>query len=284
MPRMSVEHPITWLYVPGDRPDRFAKAAASGADVVIVDLEDAVRDERKDAAREAVLGAAGALASAPAAFHVRVNRLGSARSDDDLRALSGVVGLDGVRLPKVEGAGDVDRVAALLGDSEVPLFALVESARGLQRLDEIAAHPRIHGIALGEQDLLTETRIASQAAIDQIRVTAVLAALANGLPAPPMSVHPRLDDDEGLAASCRAGKALGMHGRTALHPRQLAAIVAAFTPSEDEVAWARRVVAAWSAPEAGARGALRLDDGEFVDAPVAERARRILQDAGVARP
>ena len=281
---MSVEHPITWLYVPGDRPERFEKAATSGADVVIVDLEDAVRDERKDAAREAVAAAAPMLAEAPAAFHVRVNALGSPRSDDDLRALAQLPGLAGVRLPKVEGAADVDRVAGLLGDADVPLFALVESARGLRRLDEIAAHPRIHGIALGEQDLLTETRISARAAIDQIRVTTVLTALAHGLPAPPMSVYPRLDDEDGLVRSCHEGAALGMRGRTALHPRQLAPIRAAFTPTEEEVAWASRVDAAWSAPEAAGRGAIALDGGEFVDAPVAERARRILADARAARP
>ncbi|GAA2171196.1 CoA ester lyase [Agrococcus versicolor] len=281
---MSVEHPITWLYVPGDRPERFEKAATSGADVVIVDLEDAVRDDRKDAAREAVLAAAPTLAQTPAAFHVRVNRLGSPRSDDDLRALADAAGLAGVRLPKVEGAADVDRAAALLGDADVPLYALVESARGLLRLDEIAAHPRIHGIALGEQDLLTETRISARAAIDQIRVTTVLAALAHDLPAPPMSVYPRLDDEDGLVRSCRDGAALGMRGRTALHPRQLAPILAAFTPTQDEIAWATRVEAAWSAPEAAGRGAIALDGGEFVDAPVAERARRILADARAARP
>jgi citrate lyase subunit beta / citryl-CoA lyase len=273
-----VTTPLCWLYVPGDRPDRFAKAAASGTDVVIIDLEDAVDATRKDAARANVVAY---LTEAPAgpAVHVRINDLRTARGRDDLGALAGAPGLAGLRLPKVDSAADLDDDR--LRDVEV--HALLESARGLSHVDEIAAHPRIAGISLGEQDLAAELSITDEGALDQLRVRVVVAAAAAGIGPVAMSVHADVTDDAGLRASCAHGRALGMVGRSAIHPRQVPVIRAAFRPTETEVANARAVVeAAESAGQQGV-GAFVLPDGRFVDAPIIAKARRTLALAGETR-
>lgn len=259
--------PVTWLYVPGDRPERFTKAVESGADVVIIDLEDAVAAADKE---QALRNAAAFLKDqVGTAVHVRVNDLASKRGQADLRGLTGLAGLAGVRVPKVEAPHAVD----LLTDLHVPVYALLESARGIVNAQAIAAHPKVAGIALGEQDLATELAITDEYAFDHLRMQAVIAAAAAGLPPVPMSVYPDIKDEEGLAASCRRGRGLGLFGRTAIHPRQIPVIRRAFRPTDDEVAHARQVVAAAE----GAGGAVALPDGRFVDAPILARAHATLK-------
>ncbi|MFG1947002.1 HpcH/HpaI aldolase/citrate lyase family protein [Nonomuraea sp. NPDC048826] len=259
--------PVTWLYVPGDRPERFAKAAASGADVVIIDLEDAVAPAHKD---EASANAAGYLRSRPAGgppVHVRVNDPATQRGLDDLAELAGQA--DAVRVPKVESATSLDLVERLGARA----YALLESAAGILEARAIAAHPCVDGVALGEQDLAAELGITGGPALDHLRLRAVLAAAAAGLPPVPMSVYPDVRDEAGLAASCADGRALGMFGRTAIHPRQIPVIRAAFRPTPQEAAKAAEIV---RAAEATGAAAFALPDGRFVDAPVLARARRTL--------
>ncbi|WP_240197701.1 HpcH/HpaI aldolase/citrate lyase family protein, partial [Nonomuraea lactucae] len=246
---------VTWLYVPGDRPERFAKAVASGADVVIIDLEDAVAPARKDEARANVAAylvertsylrerAAMGDGCGPGGgveVHVRLNDLATQRGLDDLSELAGLPGLDALRLPKIESARSLD----LLDHFPVPAYALLESAAGLVEATAIAAHPRVAGVALGEQDLAAELSITGESAVNHLRLQVVLAAAAAGLPPVPMSVHPNVRDEAGLAASCAAGRALGMFGRAAIHPRQLPAIRRAFTPTEEETARAAEILRA----------------------------------------
>ena len=259
--------PVTWLYVPGDRPERFGKAVASGADVVIIDLEDAVAPARKDEARE---NAVAYLRERPdgGVLHVRVNDPATARGRDDLAAVAGLA--DAVRLPKVESTGVLD---ALTG---APAYALLESAAGIVNAREIAAHPSVVGVALGEQDLASELGITDEQAMNHLRLQVVLAAAAAGLPPVPMSVYPDVKDEAGLLASCRAGRAIGMFGRTAIHPRQIPAIRRAFRPGEEETARAAEIVAAAERAEQAGLGAVALPDGRFVDAPIVARARRTL--------
>ncbi|NUS06785.1 MAG: CoA ester lyase [Nonomuraea sp.] len=257
--------PVTWLYVPGDRPERFEKAAASGADVVIVDLEDAVAPGRKDEARDNAVAYLRGRTGGPA-VHVRVNDVATARGRADLEAVGELA--DAVRLPKVENAATLD---ALGGTA--PLYALLESAAGILGARAIAGHPRVAGVALGEQDLAAELSITDESAMNHLRVQVVLAAAAAGLPPVPMSVYPDVKDEDGLIASCRAGRALGLFGRTAIHPRQIPAIRRAFRPTEEEAARAAEIVEA--AGRAGG-GAVALADGRFVDAPIVARARRVL--------
>jgi citrate lyase subunit beta / citryl-CoA lyase len=264
-----VNVPVTWLYVPGDRPDRFAKAVASGADVVIIDLEDAVAPARKDDARA---NAVAYLRARPdtGAVHVRINDLATQRGLDDLEAVGGLAGA--VRVPKVETSGALDLVERF----GVPAYALLESAAGILAARDLAAHPGVAGVALGEQDLAAELAITDENAMNHLRLQVVLAAAAAGLPPVPMSVYPDVRDEAGLLASCAAGRALGMFGRTAIHPGQVPLIRRAFRPGAEEAARAAEIVEAAERAEAAGAGAVALPDGRFVDAPVVTRARRTL--------
>lgn len=259
--------PVTWLYVPGDRPERFGKAVASGADVVIIDLEDAVAPVRKDEARR---NAVAYLRARPDTLgcqvHVRVNDPATARGRDDLAAVGELA--DAVRLPKVESTAVLEAVTG------APAYALLESAAGIVAAREIAAHPGVAGVALGEQDLAAELSITDEQAMNHLRLQVVLAAAAAGLPPVPMSVYPDVKDEAGLLASCRTGRALGLFGRTAIHPRQIPVIRRAFRPSEEETARAAEIVAAAEEAEQAGVGAVALPDGRFVDAPIVTRARR----------
>lgn len=265
------------LYVPGDRPERFARAFAAGADQVILDLEDAVAPERKGLAREAV---AELLAGpVPTRVSVRPNGAGTAWHEDDLAMLAQAPWRPGLRLPKVEGPDDVDRVLDQLGerlgerrDQGLELTCLLESARGVEQAYAVASHPDVSGIGLGEADLRAELGVTAEAGLDWLRVRSVVAARAAGLPAPAMAVYPRLDDDDGLRTSCLHGAALGLRGRAAIHPRQVPVIRAAFSPTAAEVADARMVLDALS----GGAGAVRLPDGRMVDAAMAAAARAVL--------
>lgn len=261
------------LYVPGDRPDRFAKAVAAGADQVILDLEDAVAAERKTLAREAVAEFLGGEVGGRIA--VRPNGPGTPWHDDDLAMLAAAGQRPALRLPKVESAVEVDRIVERFDGADLELSCLLESALGVERAFTIAQHPAVSAIGLGEADLRAELGITAEAGLDWLRVRAVVAARAAGLPAPAMAVYPRLDDPAGLLVSCRRGAALGLRGRAAVHPRQIATIREGFAPSAAEIADAEAVLAAL----AGSAGAVRLADGRMVDEAMAAQARRTLREA-----
>lgn len=264
---------LTWLYVPGDRPSVVHKALRSGADVVLVDLEDAVAPGRKAYAREATAELLADGPPGPAPVHVRINALDGPLAEDDVRALAHLPGLAGLRLPKVGAAAWLHRVAAWTGPRVPPLYALLESALGVERAYEIATgHPALHGLALGEADLRADLGVTSGSGLAYARSRAIVAARAAGLAPPPQSVHPDVRDTEGLARSCAEGRAAGFLGRTAIHPRQLPVIEEAYRPTQAEIAAAEEVVAA-AATDAGA---LALPDGRFVDAAVVAAARRTL--------
>ncbi|MFG1808591.1 HpcH/HpaI aldolase/citrate lyase family protein [Streptomyces sp. NPDC049040] len=278
-PRASAGRPagiaLTWLYAPGDRPHMVAKALRSGADVVLVDLEDAVRSERKEYARAATAELLAQPAPGPAAVHVRVNALDGPLLAADLAALGGLPGLCGLRLPKVGTPADVGRVVRIMRDAGgVPgLYPLLESALGVENAFAVAsADPAVRGIALGEADLRADLGLADEDALVWPRVRLVVAARAAGLAPPVQSVYPDVRDLAGLAASCRRGRALGFLGRAAIHPRQLPVIERAYLPSAPEIAAARETVAAADASP----GALALPDGRFVDPAVVAGALRVL--------
>lgn len=255
--------PLTWLYAPGDRPDVVRKALASGADVVIVDLEDAVAPERKAYALDAT---ADLLSEPhPVPVHVRIH------TPRDIPPLATLPGLSGFRVPKVTQATDIRRIADVVPG--LPLFPLLENALAVEHAYSIAtAHPSVHGIALGEADLRADLGVREDAGLDWPRSRIVVAARAAALPPPAQSVHPDVRDLESLAVSCARGRSLGFLGRAAIHPRQLPVIEHAYLPTPDEVAGAEEVVKAAEADG----GALALPDGRFVDAAVVEGARRVL--------
>ncbi|MCF1596706.1 HpcH/HpaI aldolase/citrate lyase family protein [Streptomyces muensis] len=267
--------PLTWLYAPGDRPHVVAKALTSGADIVIVDLEDAVAPDRKDYARSAT---ADLLSEPdhPVPVHVRVNALDTQAAAKDLEALATRPGLSGIRLPKVRSADQIVRLAETTPPSAggaPPLHALLESALGIERAYAIAsAHPSLRGIALGEADLRADLGIRGDAGLDWSRSRVVVAARAAGLPPPPQTVHPDIRDLEGLAATCAHGRALGFLGRAAIHPRQLPVIEQAYLPTEEELEQAETIIKA----AATNQGAQALPDGSFIDAAVVATAQRTL--------
>lgn len=272
------------LFVPGDRPERFAKAAASGADAIILDLEDSVAIPAKAAARAAV---ARYLAEpADVIRFVRVNPLGSGDLDADLAAVRGA---DGVMLPKAEGARDVAALVTRMGDAIVPILPVAtETPRAVFALGgyDVVAE-RLAGLTWGAEDL--PAAIGASAAresdgrytppYEMVRTLALMGAHAAGVAAIE-TVYPAIRDADGLAAYAARGARDGFTGMMAIHPTQVAAINAAFTPGEQALADARAVVAAFAA--APGAGALQLN-GRMIDAPHLKQARALLARAGEGR-
>lgn len=260
---------VTWLFVPGDRPERFAKAAAAGADLVVLDLEDAVAPDVKDTARADV---ADWLDRAEVLCAVRVNAT-APLLDADLAALAGSAPRL-VMLPKAEDPALVaDVVARLPRGSRV--VALVETARGVLTAPAVAAVPGVERLAFGSFDLAAELGVDPDhgPAMATARGALVLASAAAGLAAPVDGVTGAVDDAQRLAADVATSRALGFAAKLCIHPRQVPAVAEAFAPSADERAWAERVLAG-----AGDNG-VAVVDGRMIDKPVVDRARRVLATA-----
>ncbi|MGW0863825.1 aldolase/citrate lyase family protein [Streptomyces koelreuteriae] len=268
---MTAAYPLTWLYAPGDRPHVVAKALTSGADIVVVDLEDAVDPDRKAYARAATADLLGELPPIP--VHVRVNALDTPWAAPDIAAVARAPGLCALRLPKITSPAEVVRIAERAVPPGLPLYALLESALGVEHAYAVAgAHPSLRGIALGEADLRADLGVRDDAGLDWSRSRVIVAARAAGLPPPAQSVHPDVRDLAGLATSCAHGRALGFLGRAAIHPRQLAVIERAFLPTEAEIEHAETILKAATTQQ----GAQALPDGCFVDAAVVTAAQRTL--------
>jgi citrate lyase subunit beta/citryl-CoA lyase len=244
---------------------------------VVLDLEDAVPAQAKDAARATVAELLERGAARP--LWVRLNPPGSGLLADDLRAAARP-GLAGVRLAKAEDPEAVAAVGAALaggGAGHAAIHCLLESALGLERAYALAtAHPAVQGLALGEADLRADLGAASDEGLLYARSRCVAAARAAGLPPPVQSVWTHVRDLEGLRASCRRGRALGFVGRAAVHPAQLPVIHEAYSPTPGEVAEARALVARLEEAERAGRAAFALPDGRLVDRGVAETALRTL--------
>lgn len=265
--RAAVEMARSLLFVPGSRPDRFEKAEASGADIVILDLEDAVAPSDKKTARRAAV----AWAVNHDRCLVRVNGVGTQWLADELRALrgSGVA----VMLPKAESVDDVRRAHDESGGS--PIVSLVETPLGVVSALALAASGVVTRLALGNVDLAVALGVdpASQPALHHARASLVLASAVAGIAAPVDGVTTRLRDDAVLVDEVAHGRELGFGGKLCIHPRQVAAVNAAMSPSAGEIDWARQVVSQ-------AREGVVVVDGAMVDAPVVARARQILMRAG----
>jgi citrate lyase subunit beta/citryl-CoA lyase len=249
-----------FLFVPGDRPERFAKAAAR-AEAIIIDLEDAVAQDAKAKARDG-------LCALPegAAVYVRINAAGTAWHAADLAAVTGLA-IAGVMLPKAESAATVEGVAAATGHRVV---ALIENAAGMAAARGIAASAGTARLAFGSIDYCADMGAAhTREALLTARCELVLASRLAGLPAPVDGVTTAIDDEAQVEADARYAGSLGMHGKLCIHPRQVEAARRGFAPSVEEIAWARRILAAEG------DGAVSVDN-MMVDAPVRARARRIL--------
>ena len=259
--------PISYLFVPGDRPDRFAKAMVSGADAVVVDLEDAIAPAAKDTARAALVEW---LASGSAPVVVRINDAASASFGADLGVLAHAR-VAAVMVPKAERAGDLARVRGAA--PQAVLLPMIETAAGIDRLREIAAAPGVQRLAFGSIDLQLDLGIEGDGEeLHFFRARIVLASRLAGLAAPIDGVSTSLDDADAIGAETRRARRFGFGAKLCIHPRQLAAVHAAFAPSAEERAWAERVVAA----SKGTGGAAVAVDGKMVDRPVLLRAEALL--------
>lgn len=252
------------LFVPANRPERFAKAAASGCDAVILDLEDAVAVDAKGAARAAL-----ATDFTDLLVVVRINAYGSPWHDADVAAVAALKPA-AVILPKAEDAGVTAAVAAALG---LPVIALIESALGLAQARAIAAAPGVVRLAFGSVDFCADLGCAHlRDVLLPARSELVLASRLAGIAAPIDGVTVQLDDLSVSHDDAAHARALGMTGKLCIHPKQIAEVRRAFAPTPAELDWARRVVASGD-------GAVSVD-GAMVDEPVRIRARAILAEAG----
>jgi citrate lyase subunit beta/citryl-CoA lyase len=271
------------LFSPGDQPALLRKAPATGADVVVFDLEDAVAPARKAQAR-ATVGDAVADLDADCEVCVRITPAGESAAAD-LEAVLDRGTPDSVMVPKVAEAADVDAIAALLADHgvDLPILALLETAAGVLHAEAIAAAPATDAVLFGAEDLAADVgaaRTVDGTEVLHAREHVVLAAAAADVAAIDTLVTD-FSDEARLREDARFARQLGFDGKMAIHPDQVPVINAAFTPDEEDVAWAERVLAARDEAAAADRGVFEVD-GEMIDGPLVERAERILRRAAAA--
>lgn len=266
----------SFLFLPADRLERLPKALGSGAHAVVVDLEDAVAPEHKTAAREALVTQWAALgARERARLLVRPNAPGTPWHGDDLAALDALAGLGGVMLPKAERAADLACLARALPGAA--LLPLVESAEGLAALETIARAPGVVRLVFGHLDFQADLGMAceaDEAELAPVRLALVLASRRAGLAPPVDGVTTALQDAARLAQDCARARRFGFGAKLCIHPAQVEAVNRLLGPTDEEKAWAQRVLAAAAAH---GDGAFRFE-GTMVDAPVLARARRLAGD------
>ena len=267
----------SFLFVPATRPERYAKAHASGADAIIIDLEDAVAPREKNSARDQLASAFEQLGAPERARSVvRMNASGTPWFEDDLKLLADLVGqgLRAVMLPKAESALVLQQLAQALG-SDCALLPLVESLAGWDGVNALAAAPQVLRLAFGHLDFQADVGMAAGAdevELVPVRLAVVLAARRAGLSAPIDGVTAAIRDAERLQEDAARSRRFGFGAKMCIHPEQIALVNAAFSPSAAELDWARRVLAA---VEAAGGGVVSLD-GRMVDGPVVRSAQRTL--------
>jgi len=261
----------SFLFVPADRVDRYAKAMASGADMVVVDLEDAIGQDDKARARAALDGAWGAFEHDDRVI-IRINGLDSLELADDV-ALCASLGPAAVMLPKCESAEALESLYARLG--ELPVVPLIESAAGLVNAQQIACAKGTSRLAFGTVDFIADMGMVpddDETELAFARFALVLASRVAGLPGPIDGVTLDTTKAGDVVKATRRGVRFGFAGKFCIHPDQVEAVHAGFAPSPEDAAWARRVV---EAAEASKGGAIKLD-GRMIDRAVVLVAERVL--------
>ena len=259
------------LFAPADDERKLAKALASDADAVVADLEDAVAPEAKPAARAVVRRLFAAAEGGPLRL-VRVNAAGTAFHAEDV-TLTRELQLAGVVLPKA-----TPEAVDALGEDGPPVVAIAETAQGVRLAYEIAARRRVAALQIGAVDLGAELGLEPRAdglELLYVRSKLVLDSVAAGIRSPFDVVHLDIRAARALEEECRLARTLGLRGKACIHPGQIPVVNRAFAPSEAEVAWAEKVVAANDEATAEGRGVFALE-GAMIDLPVVERARRVL--------
>lgn len=258
----------SYLFVPGNRPERFLKALDSGAHAVIVDLEDAVPPSEKNAARDALT----TWLSPKHPVFVRINAVGTDWFEDDLLIASSP-GVAGVVLPKAENVSDVERLVKAGVSTVLPL---VESALGFHHALELARAPRVQRLLFGSIDFSIDLGIEETTeSLHYFRSQLVLVSRLVGIAAPVDGVTTTLDDVTCISNDTHRARRDGFGGKLCIHPKQVAAVNAAFMPTTDEIGWAQRVLDATIA----AQGAAIALDGKMVDRPVILKAEAIQREA-----
>lgn len=278
------------LFVPGNKDSMLAKAGGLDPDALVPDMEDSVPDAEKPAARATIAAWLPRLAGREALLLPRVNALATDWFEDDVTAVA-VPGVDGISIGKVASAGDIEAIDAALTRAEraagieaghLKLVPWIESALAIVNAYEICrASERIVAVAFGGEDYANDLgieRLDDESNVAYARAAVCNAARAAGVLALDTPWF-RFRDDAGLEASSLAAKRVGFKGRFAIHPGQIATINACFSPSDAEVAEARRIVAAFEEAEARGRGSTSLD-GRVIDVPVVKRARALLAQVG----
>jgi citrate lyase subunit beta/citryl-CoA lyase len=270
------------LFSPGDQPGLMRKAPATGADVVVFDLEDAVASDAKATARETVADVLEDI-DPDCEVCVRVNPTGIAA--EDLSVVLSKTLPDSVMLPKVDGADDVETLTGLLAEygADLPVLALVESAAGVLHAESIAAADATDAVLFGAEDLAAEvgaTRTAEGTELLYARQRVVTAAGAAGIDAID-TLWTDFEDTEGLRADTERGIEMGYDGKMVIHPSQVTVVNEAFTPAPERVEWAERMLEARDRAASEGRGVFEVD-GEMVDAPLVAQAERVLERAAAA--
>jgi citrate lyase subunit beta/citryl-CoA lyase len=260
----------SYLFVPGNRPDRYDKACATRADAVIVDLEDAVAPDDKPAARESLRH----WLSPTRNVIVRVNAPGSPWWDDDL----GACAHEGVRALVVPKAEDPEQMAHAASVAGKPVLPLVETARGAWAALDIARAPHVARLLFGSLDYQADLD-ATDDELVYVRSQLVQVSRVAGIAAPVDGITQAIDDAELVRRDSERAKRLGFGGKLCIHPRQVDIVNRAFSPSDEDLAWATRVVEAFEA----SRGNAALLDGKMIDRPVLVKARAMLDEAAARR-
>jgi len=265
----------SFLFVPGNRPDRFGKALDSGADAVVLDLEDAVALDLKSNAREAIVVAWPTFTDMQRArLLVRINSAETPWFGDDLRLLESLIGLGAGMLPKAEKRQQIDALTAAC--PRLPVLPLIESAEALAQLDALASAPNVVRLALGHLDLQADLGMAcggDEVELTSVRLALVVASRRAGLAPPVDGVTAQLNDHVVLGRDTQRSRRFGFGAKLAIHPSQVAGIHAALSPTQAEFEWSSRVLAA----QASSDGGVISLDGKMVDAPVVLLANQILK-------
>jgi len=247
------------LYIPGSRPRALDKARGLAVDVILFDLEDAVTPDEKGTARATLADELGKGGYGNRLRVVRINDLGTQWGERDAKA-DDATNCDAVLLPKVNGAADVDALAAL---TDKPIWAMMETPLGILNALEIAAHPKIEGFVMGTNDLAKDLNSRTRDAMMVSLQMCLLAARAHGVVAID-GVYNAFKDEDGLKVECEQGRDLGFDGKTLIHPAQIATANAAFAPTTAEIDLAKRQITAFDDAHAAGQG-VAVVDGKIVE-------------------
>jgi citrate lyase subunit beta/citryl-CoA lyase len=272
----SLARARTFLFVPGNRPERFDKALRSGADAVVLDLEDSVAVSAKVSARQSIQDAWTDLQRAAETLTVRINPADGGLGLEDIEWLAGLSPSPAVMVPKTESSAALQDLGRRL--PRVALLPMIESAKGLAALADIAGSAQVTRLVLGHIDFMVDTGIQcddDESELTPLRFAMAMATRIHGLAPPIDGVTVSIDDEARLRADTRRALRFGFGGKLCIHPRQVAVVRDALAPTHEELDWARRVVAA----NAASAGSVVQVDGRMVDVPVVLRAERILARA-----